>query len=85
MIWSIVVAVCLVIAWLVAARHAAPLLDRFLTIRVASLPVSPLEYDIANLRIGEVPLPIIGTDNQTFNLTVLTDSQNRLVHRSVDR
>ncbi len=79
MIWSIVVAACLIIAWLAAARHIALFLDRFITLNLESLPVSPLEYDIANLRIGEVSMPLLGTDNQRFNMGVQTDSQNRLV------
>lgn len=79
MIWSMVVAACLLIAWLAAARPVALFLDRFITLRVKSLPVSPLEYDIANLRVGEISMPLLGTDNQRFNLSVQTDSQNRLV------
>jgi hypothetical protein len=79
LVWSIVVAACLIIAWLFAGRQIALFLDRFVTLRVESLQLSPLGHDVANLRIGEVSLPLTGTDNQRFNPSVLTDSQNRLV------
>jgi|GEM_PF-549521 len=79
LILSIVAAVCLIIIWLVAGRQTTLFLDRFITFRLGPLPVGPLEYDSASLRIGAVSLPLIGTDNQLFNLSVQLDSQNRLV------
>ena len=77
--WSVVIAASFIIAWLVAGRQITLFLDRFITLRVESLPVSPLEFDIGDLRIGGVSLPLIGTDNLRFNLRVLTDSKDRLV------
>lgn len=77
--WSVVHAACFIIAWLVGGRQITLFLDRFITLRVQSFPVSPLEYDIANLRVGEVSLPLIGTDNLQFNLSVVTDARDRLV------
>lgn len=79
LIWSIIAAVCLIITWLVEGRRIALLSDRFITFRLKSVSVSPLEYDGGYLRIGAVALDLIGADNQPFNLSFLTDSQNRLV------
>lgn len=83
LIWSIIAAVCLIITWLVEGRRIALLSDRFITLRLRSLPADPLEYDFANLRIGAVSMPLIGTDNQRFNLSVQSDLQNRLVLSAV--
>jgi hypothetical protein len=79
LIWSIVIAACLTIVWLAAGRRIALILDQLITLRLKSLPASHLQYDIANLRIGDVSMPLVGTDNERFNLGVQTDSQNRLV------
>lgn len=79
LIWSLVAAVCFIITWLAAGRPIELFLDRFITLRQKTLPVGPLEYDSASLRIGAVSIPLIGTDNQLFNLSVQLDSQNRLV------
>jgi hypothetical protein len=79
LIWSIVAAVCLIIVLLRAGRQISIFLDQFITLRLKTLPVSPLEYQGASLRIGDVSLPLIRTDNVNFYLTACTDSQNRLV------
>jgi hypothetical protein len=53
--------------------------DRFVTIRKESLPVSPLVYDVTSLRIGGASLDLIGITNQRFELEVQADPQDRLV------
>jgi hypothetical protein len=80
--WSLVgiaVLMCLSFAWLAAGLRISMFVDRFATIRKESLAVSPLVYDVTNLRVGNASLDLIGTDNQRFNLEVQADPQNRLV------
>ncbi len=79
LIWSLVIAVGLAIAWLWAGRPILLVLDRVLTVRVSTLPVSPLVYKIADLNIGGRDMPLIGTDNELVKLRFQTDALNRLV------
>jgi hypothetical protein len=67
------------IVWLLAARPLTLMLDRFLTIRVSSLPVSPLAYDGGGFRIGELPMTFTGTDNRRLDLRLLAGPMNHAV------
>jgi len=69
----------MLVAWLFAGRHLSMLLDRFFTVRHASLPVSPLESDGSGIRIGELPMSFAKPDYQQDDLRVRSDSLNRLV------
>lgn len=75
----VVVAVGLLAGWLFAGRQVSLFLDRFATVRVASLPTSPVEYDGGGLRIGELAMTFVGSDNQRSDVTLHIDSQNRVV------
>ncbi|HEV2687114.1 MAG TPA: hypothetical protein VGV35_01130 [Bryobacteraceae bacterium] len=81
--WAIP-AVVLAIAWLLAGQRFTLLLDRFGTVRVASLPVSPLRYD-GDFRFGELSQTNCGVDNYPFPLTLHADSTNRMILTSSGR
>jgi hypothetical protein len=69
----------LAVAWLLAGRRLTLLLDRLHTVRTASLPVDRLEYDGGGFLIGGVSLAFGGTDNLRSDLTLNSDSANRVV------
>jgi hypothetical protein len=73
-VWSVIPVACPIIAWLVVGRPVALFLDRFITLRLRSLPVSPLEYDVANLQVSEMSMPLLGPDDQRLHLSVQSDS-----------
>lgn len=78
---GLIAAAALGIVWLCAGRHLTVLVDRFLTVRVASIEVHHLQYDGGGLRIGEFPTVLsltFGTiDNQPFDLTLRSDATQR--------
>jgi len=73
----VIVIIALMIAWLYAGRQLTSLLDRFITIRVASLPVSPLKYDGGGLVIGQLQMTFGSTDNQRSSLCLCSNSRNQ--------
>ncbi len=80
LVFSIVVAVLgVAAAWLFAGRQISLLFDRVATVRIASLPVTPVAYDGDGFRIGEIPMTFVGTDNQRSAVTLRIDSRNRVV------
>jgi hypothetical protein len=76
--WPVIIAVALIITWLYAGRGFTSLLDRLITLRVASLPVSPIKFD-GDLLIGQVDMTFGATDNLRSNLVLCSDSLNRVV------
>lgn len=75
---AIVIIVVLVIVWLAAGRHIASLLDHFISIRSASLPVNSLRYDGGGLRIGDSQKTFASTDNLRLKAGLSFDSLNRV-------
>ncbi len=75
----VIVAVGLLAAWLFAGRQLSLFLDRVGTVRVASLPTSPVEYDGGGFRIGGQAMAFVGTDNLRSDVDLRIDSQNRVV------
>ncbi|MBZ5608559.1 MAG: hypothetical protein LAP38_09890 [Acidobacteriia bacterium] len=78
LIRSAILAVALVIAWVLAGRRLALLLDRLVTVGAASLPVSPLQYDGGGFRIGGLAMTFGGLDNLRVDLRLSTDASNRV-------
>ncbi|HZY60448.1 MAG TPA: hypothetical protein VFE56_11830 [Candidatus Binataceae bacterium] len=76
---SLIIALALGVAWVYAGRQLALFLDRFITIGVTSLPVSPLEYDGGSLLIGKLQMTFGKTDNLNYDLCVQFDSRNRVL------
>ncbi len=74
-----VIAAGLAIAWLWAGRQITSLLDRFITLRLGSLPVSPLKYDVGDLVIGQLRMTFGSTDNQRSSLCLCSDSRNQVI------
>src|SRR5690349_1283551 len=72
--------VCLVlgIAWLMAGRRLILLLDRCITIRTVSLPVSPAKYDGGGFRFGELVMTFGGTNNLRSDIGVTSSPANRV-------
>lgn len=81
--------VALGVIWLITGRHLTMFLDRFLAVSVASVEVHRLQYDGGGLRIGEFPTTLSMTfgaiDNQTFDVTLCSDTSNMVVLRSRGR
>jgi hypothetical protein len=75
----VVAVLVLAIAWLVAGRQIAFLLDRFLTRRIASFRVSSLRYDGGGLVIEKFSMTLGSTNNLRSDLSLNTDSWNRIV------
>lgn len=75
----IAVAVGMLAAWLFGGRQLSLWLDHLTTVRVASLPTSPVEYDGGGFRIGEMAMAFVGSDNQRSDVTLRIDSQSRVV------
>jgi hypothetical protein len=73
------IALALAIAWLLAGRQIALLLDRFLTLRVASFPVTSIRYDGGGFVIKNLSMTFGSTDNLRFDLSLHSDSSNRVV------
>jgi hypothetical protein len=67
------------VVWLSAGRRLTSLLDRLVTLRVASLPVSPVSYDGGGFVIGQLQLTFGSTDNQRADLVLHTDTLNQVV------
>jgi len=72
---SILVVIASVV-WLAAGRQVTSVLDRLITIRVATLPVSPVRYDGGDLVIGQLEMTFGATDNQRSFLVLCSNSLN---------
>ena len=83
--WPVLIAVVLIITWLSAGRRVKSLLDHLITIGVATLRVSPLQYDGGGLLIGQVEMTFGSTDNLRSNLVLCSDSLNRAILSSGGR
>ena len=77
--WPVIVALAVIITWLYAGRRVTSLLDRLITIRIASLSVSPIKYDGGGLRIGQADMTFGATDNLRSNLVLCSNSLNRVI------
>jgi hypothetical protein len=75
----LLIALALAIGWLFAGRQLTLLLDRFVTIGAASLPISPREYDGGGFLIGQLQMTFGSIDNRRFDLVLRSDSTNRVV------
>jgi hypothetical protein len=75
----VIIALALAIAWLLAGRQIALLLDRVLTLRVASFPVTSTRYDGGGFVIKNLSMTFGSTDNLRFDLSLHSDSSNRVV------
>ncbi len=78
LLWGAILAIP-VFVWLAAGRALTSLLDRFITIRATSLPVSPLKYDGGGLVIGNVPLVFASLDNLRSDILLTSDGSNRVI------
>lgn len=81
----VIIALALAIAWLLAGRQLALVLDRFLTRRIASFPVSSLRYDGGGFVINNLSMTFGSTNNLRSDLTLCSDSSNRVVLSSGGR
>jgi hypothetical protein len=72
------------IAWLLGGRQLSLMLDRLITPRLYSLPVSPLSYRLDTLVIGTLPLDFYA-DARTLDLQISCDSANRVILRSAGK
>jgi hypothetical protein len=75
----IIVALALVVAWLMAGRLLAMLVDQFVTTTAVSLPVAPLEYDGGGFLIGKLEMTFGATNNLRSDIELRSDSLNRVV------
>ena len=75
----VLVVVALTIVCLKAGRQIALLVDRFLTVRVASFPVKSLQYDGGGFVINKLSMTFGATNNLRSDLSLQTDSSNRVV------
>jgi len=78
-VWTAIVSVLLVLAWLSKGRYLTLLLDRFTTVRALSLPVSRLEYDGGGFLIGKQSMTFGSTNNLRADLRLTCDSSNRVI------
>ena len=76
---SIIVAIVLVVAWLMAGRQLAMLVDQIVTTPAVSLPIAPLEYDGGGFRIGKLQMTFGATNNLRSDIELRSDSSNRVV------
>ena len=83
--WVLVIAGALGVAWLLAGRRFALLLDRFLTARVATPPVGPIRYDGGGFRIGSLDMAFGSTNNLRYDLALSTDLSNRVILSTAGR
>jgi hypothetical protein len=65
-------------AWWFAGRQLSMFLDRIFTVRMASFPGTPVAYD-GDLRIGNLAMTLVGTDNLQSGWKVCPDAQNRVL------
>jgi hypothetical protein len=77
--------VAFAIVWLTTGRQLTSLLDRLITLRIASLPVSPIAYDGGGLVIGQLQLTFGATDNQRSRLALCSDSSNQVILAAAGR
>jgi hypothetical protein len=75
----VLVVVALAIVWLKAGRQIALLVDRFLMLSVASVPVKSLHYDGGGFVIDKFSMTFGLTNNLRSDLCLNTDSSNRVV------
>ena len=76
---SIIVAIVLVVAWLLAGRLLSILVDQIVTTPAVSLPVAPLEYDGGGFLIGQLEMTFGATNNLRSDIELRSDSSNRVV------
>ena len=76
---SILVAIVLVIAWLMAGRLLAMLVDQLVTTPAVSLPAAPLQYDGGGFLIGKLEMTFGATKNLRSDIELRSDSSNRVV------
>jgi hypothetical protein len=81
----VIIALAFAIAWLLAGRQLALLLDRFLTLRVASFPVTSIRYDGGGFVIENLSMTFGSTNNLRSDLSLHSDSSNRVVLSSGGR
>ena len=79
LIRSVIIALSLTIIWLLAGRQLSLLLDRIVSVRIASLTVAPLKYDGGGFLIGELLMTFGSIDNRRFDLQLHSDSSNRVI------
>lgn len=70
---GLAIALVLGIGWVAGGRRLTTLIDRMRTVRITSLPVTPLVYRDHSLYIGQHPVGL------WVDLTMRRDSLNRLV------
>jgi hypothetical protein len=75
----ILVTVVILLGWLFGGRQLTLLVDRFFTIRIASLPATPIRFESGTIEIAGRPLSTEMPGNRTLDLQVSTDSQHRTV------
>jgi hypothetical protein len=75
----LVIALGSVIAWLVAGRPLAMILDHLITIPSASVPVNSVEYDGGAFLIDKLSMTFGGINNLRSDLALQSDAQNRVV------
>jgi hypothetical protein len=78
MLIGTVLLAALALVWLNAGRRITLFVDRWFTLSVASLPVSPVEYDGGGLRIAGLPMTFGGIDNLRWPLKVHTADRGHL-------
>jgi hypothetical protein len=76
---SILVALVIVAAWLMAGRLLATLVDALVTTPAVSLPIAPLEYDGGGFLIGKLEMTFGATNNLRSDIELSSDSSNRVV------
>jgi hypothetical protein len=74
LIRSVMLAIALAFAWLLAGRRLALLLDRAVTVGGMSLPSGPLHYDGGGFRIGGLPMTFGGINNLRFDLRLSSNA-----------
>ena len=77
--WILVFVAALGVAWLLAGRLLALLVDRIFTVRLARLPVSLVQYDGGAFRIGSLQMTFGSTSNLRYALALGVDAANRVV------
>jgi hypothetical protein len=82
---SLITALALGIIWLCAGRYHILLVDRFITVRVASMRVDNLECDGGGLQAAGPSMTFGSIDNRRFYLTLCSDASNMVVLTSGGR
>jgi hypothetical protein len=89
-----IITIALGAIWLSVGRYLTLLVDRLITLRVASEPVDRLEYDgggfligkpLSSLYTAELSMTFGSTDNLNFDLCLCSDVSNMVVLRSEGR